>query len=48
MSGQGDTYRNPESFVFFAMATYMYLNPPEGKDAVLFVGGKPTLAKHWG
>ncbi|KAF2634389.1 hypothetical protein P280DRAFT_361918, partial [Massarina eburnea CBS 473.64] len=38
---KGDTYRNPESFVFFAMAAYMYLHPPEGKDAVLFVAGKP-------
>ncbi|KAI0419880.1 hypothetical protein F5X98DRAFT_334186 [Xylaria grammica] len=36
-----DTTKNPESFVNFAMAAYMFLHPPSGKDAVLFVGGKP-------
>ncbi|KAI1464712.1 uncharacterized protein F4812DRAFT_466949 [Daldinia caldariorum] len=43
-NGRGETHRNPESFVFFAMAAYMYLNPPQGRDAVLFVGGIPVKA----
>ncbi|KAK3941415.1 hypothetical protein QBC46DRAFT_382650 [Diplogelasinospora grovesii] len=40
----GDTYRNPESFAFFALAAYMYLNPPSGAEAILFLGGLPYQA----
>ncbi|KAH7346765.1 hypothetical protein BKA65DRAFT_503209 [Rhexocercosporidium sp. MPI-PUGE-AT-0058] len=36
-----DIPNNPESFVFFAVAVYLYLNPPEGKEAVLYLGGFP-------
>ncbi|KAK7184908.1 hypothetical protein DPSP01_013615 [Paraphaeosphaeria sporulosa] len=35
---------NPESYLYMAMATYMFLNPPQGKDAVLFPAGVPKKA----
>ena len=31
---------NPETYVFFGIAAYVYLNPPQGQDTVLYVGGK--------
>ncbi|KAI0476853.1 hypothetical protein F4859DRAFT_521429 [Xylaria cf. heliscus] len=36
---------NAESYVFFAMAAYMYQNPPSGTPAVLWLnGGYPSIA----
>ena len=35
---------NPESYLYRAMATYLYLNPPQGKDAALFPAGNPKKA----
>ncbi|EHK17696.1 uncharacterized protein TRIVIDRAFT_226640 [Trichoderma virens Gv29-8] len=31
---------NPETYVFLGMAAYIYLNPPEGKPAILYISGK--------
>lgn len=31
---------NPETYVHFGVAAYVYLNPPQGKDTILYVGGK--------
>ncbi|ETS06286.1 hypothetical protein M419DRAFT_4570 [Trichoderma reesei RUT C-30] len=31
---------NPETYVHFGLAAYVYLNPPQGKDTILYVGGK--------
>ncbi|KAL6867811.1 hypothetical protein J3F83DRAFT_738148 [Trichoderma novae-zelandiae] len=31
---------NPETYVHFGMAAYIYLNPPQGKDTILYVSGK--------
>ncbi|KAJ8121085.1 hypothetical protein ONZ43_g2377 [Nemania bipapillata] len=42
----GVTPKNPESYAFLAMAAYMYLNAPEGKEPVIFVGGLPLEAKY--
>jgi len=33
---------NPESFVLFAVASYIYQNPPAGKNPILFAGGLPS------
>lgn len=33
---------NPESYVYFAVATYVYLNPPDGTDSILYKYGLPV------
>ncbi|KAL7817793.1 hypothetical protein V8C26DRAFT_61011 [Trichoderma gracile] len=39
---------NPETYVHFALAAYVFLNPPEGKDPIMYVGGKPvTKTRFW-
>lgn len=37
---------NPESYVMFSLAAYLYQNPPEGMKPMLFLSsGKPIEAK---
>ncbi|KAK7961077.1 hypothetical protein PG988_012291 [Apiospora saccharicola] len=38
--------RNPESYVFMAMAAYMYYNNPEGKERALYLGSWPGRARN--
>ena len=39
-----DNANNPESYLYMATATYLYLNLPQGKEAVLFPAGSPKRA----
>jgi predicted metal-dependent HD superfamily phosphohydrolase len=40
-----DVCNNPESFLMFALAAYIYQNPPDGADAILFLdAGLPQIA----
>ena len=32
---------NPEAFVLFAVASYIFQNPPAGKNPIVFPGGLP-------
>ncbi|KAL7803587.1 hypothetical protein V8C44DRAFT_369759 [Trichoderma aethiopicum] len=39
---------NPETYVYLGIAAYVYLNPPEGKDRVMFLGGvSATTTRFW-
>lgn len=38
---------NPESFVMFAMAAYVYLNPPPGVGKALYVGAPTAIPFSW-
>ncbi|KAJ4854311.1 uncharacterized protein T069G_11290 [Trichoderma breve] len=38
---KSELIKNPESFVFFAMAAYMTINAPEGASPVTYMGGLP-------
>ncbi|THV51915.1 hypothetical protein BGAL_0095g00310 [Botrytis galanthina] len=46
IAGNSDVVNNPESFVYLAMAAYVYQNPPAGADATLYLeAGLPQIAK---
>jgi hypothetical protein len=39
-----DCVNNPESYVMFSLAAFMYQNPPQGIEPMLFLkAGKPDL-----
>lgn len=42
-----DVENNPESFVYFAMAAYIYLNPPPGVSGALFIGQMGATPRNW-
>ncbi|KAF5869955.1 uncharacterized protein Bfra_010100 [Botrytis fragariae] len=45
LAGNSDVINNPESYVYLAMAAYVYQNPPAGADATLYLeAGLPQKA----